>query len=119
MKKGTAAMLALVLACATLLAGMLGADLARDRRRLAEINGQLEASRAAWEDTAERKEKLQAEMKELTDALKEAKLTLEESTSRAEELQAEIDGLKEEIQALREGNSQEEPADNPPSEGNP
>ena len=101
MKKGTAAMLALVLACATLLAGMLGADLARDRRRLAEINGQLEASRAAWEDTAERKEKLQAEMKELTDALKEAKLTLEEKEARAEQLRAEIAQLQAEIAAAQ------------------
>ena len=101
MKKGTAAMLALVLACATLLAGMLGADLARDRRRLAEINGQLEASRAAWEDTAERKEKLQAELKELTDALKEAKLTLEEKEARAEQLRAEIAQLQAEIAAAQ------------------
>ena len=31
----------------------------------------------------------------------------------------EIDGLKEEIQALREGKNQEEPADNPSREGNP
>ena len=101
MKKGTAAMLALVLACATLLAGMLGADLARDRRRLAEINGQLEASRAAWEDTAERKEKLQAELKELIDALKEAKLTLEEKEARAEQLRAEIAQLQAEIAAAQ------------------
>ena len=101
MKKGTAAMLALVLACAMLLAGMLGADLARDRRRLAEINGQLEASRAAWEDTAERKEKLQAELKELTDALKEAKLTLEEKEARAEQLRAEIAQLQAEIAAAQ------------------
>ena len=99
MKKGTVVLMALALVCAIILMGILGADLARDRLRLAEINSQLEVSRAAWEDTAARKEELQAELKQLTDALKEAKLTLEEKETRAEQLRDDIAELEAEIAA--------------------
>lgn len=119
MTKGMKGLLTAVMIAALAVILVLGAGILRDQRKVRELSRELADSRARWMDTAERKEALQKELKTVEESLKEAKLTLEESTSRAEELQAEIDGLKEAIQALREGNSQEEPADNPPSEGNP
>ena len=119
MTRGMKGLLTAVMIAALAVILVLGAGIVRDQRKVRELSRELADSRARWMDTAERKEALQKELKTVEESLKEAKLTLEESTSRAEELQGEIDGLKEEIQALREGKNQEEPADNPPSEGNP
>ena len=101
MRKGEKIWLCLVMAAALCVLGVLGAGMLRDRSRMRELEGQLAVSRAAWENTAERKETLQAELKTVTEALKEAKLTLEESTARAEELRQEIARLEQEIARLR------------------
>ena len=91
-----------VMAAALILAAVIGAGIVRDRRALNEMKRELAVSRAAWEDTAARKEELQAELKTVTEDLKEAQLTLEESTTRAEELRADIAQLETEIAELRE-----------------
>ena len=94
--------LAAATAAAILLAVFLGAGLIRDLNKSREMNRELAESRAAWEDTAARKEALQEELKKVTEDLREAKLTLEESTARAEELREEIARLEKEIESLRE-----------------
>ena len=101
MNKTLKGMLAAVLAIALALALFLGAGILRDWREIQAMTKELAESRARWEDTAARKEALQAELKQVTEALKEAKLTLEESTAREAELQADIQTLEQEIQALR------------------
>lgn len=108
MNKTLKGMLAAVLAIALALALFLGAGILRDSREIRAMTKELAESRARWEDTAARKEALQAELKQVTEALKEAKLTLEESTARETELQADIQALEQEIQALQppEGNNE-------------
>ena len=100
MNKSLKRILTAVLAVALALTVYLGAGILRDRREIQALTRELAESRARWEDTAARKEALQAELKQATEALKEAKLTLEESTAREAELQADIQALEQEIQAL-------------------
>ena len=73
------------------------ADLLRDRGTLKTLTDQLTESRAAWENTAAEKEKLQEELQTVQEALKEAKLTLQESTERAEKLRTEIVQLQADL----------------------
>ena len=107
MNRGRKILLWIVMAAALGLIVRSSTGMIRDRSRLREMTAQLNASRSAWEDTAERKEKLQAELKDAQEQLKEAKLSLEESTARAEELREEIAALKSEIyEESSEGNSE-------------
>ena len=99
--KNVKILLCAVLALAAALMMVLGGDLLRDRRQLRDLETRLSESRAAWEDTAEKKEALQAELKTAQEALKEANLTLKESEERAETVQAEIEKLEKEIAALK------------------
>ncbi len=97
-----------VMAVAMTVIGILGAGILRDSRAVRELDRALAESRAAWEDTAERKEALQEDLKKVTEELREAKLTLEESTVRAEELREDIAQLEREIAALRGASSDPE-----------
>ena len=101
MSRSTKAFLLATLAAAVLTAAVLGADYVRDRQRAAALERDVGESRARWENIAEEKEGLQAELKTVTESLKEARLTIEESETRAAELQEEIRQLQEEIQALQ------------------
>ncbi len=96
------ALLAATVLLALLVCGSLGSRLLRDRRTLRELEAELADSRAAWEETAEKKEALQAELKTAEEALKEAKLTLQESADRAAALKEEIAALEDEISALED-----------------
>ena len=109
MSKFMRLLLCAVMAAALAVAFCLGEGILRDRQKLRDLNRLLSESRAAWEDTAERKEALQEELKTVTNALKEARLTLEESDARAEELREEIAELEEEIARLREEGAAEAP----------
>lgn len=102
MSKTVKWMLCAAMAAAAAVAVLLGTGFFRDRRALSGMRSELAVSRAAWEDTAARKEALQAELKVVTEDLKEARLTLEESETRAEELRADISQLEEEIAALKQ-----------------
>ncbi len=102
MRGSVKAFLWAAMAAALILAGVTGAGIRQDRERLAEMTRSLAESRARWESTAEKKEKLQEELKTVTGELREAKLTLEESTQRAGELQEDIAELEREIAELRE-----------------
>lgn len=95
MKKGWKLLPVMLLAAA--LTVTLYGELLRDRGTLRELTDQLTESRAAWENTAAEKEKLQEELKTVQEALKEAKLTLQESTERADKLRAEIAQLRADL----------------------
>ena len=90
----------LALLAAVGLSVFLVSGLFRLRADLSAVEQALALSRAAWEDTAERKEALQEELSVVTDALKEAALTLSESESRAEELRADIAQLQSDLSSL-------------------
>ena len=102
MSRPMKALLAATLLLALLVGGKLGIRLLRDQRTLKDLESELAVSRAAWEETAEKKEALQAELKTAEEALKEAKLTLQESTDRAAALKEEIAALEDEISALED-----------------
>ena len=96
-----------VMILAIVVTAALYTDLLRDRKTVSDLLIQLEASRSAWETTAEEKEKLQEELKTVEEALKEAKLTLSESNERAEKLKVEIAQLREETgEAEPQGNDE-------------
>ncbi|MBQ3705592.1 MAG: hypothetical protein II888_03985 [Clostridia bacterium] len=101
MSRGMKWILTVTLLAALAVTAVLGAGILRDRRRVRELTAQLAESRARWEDIAERKETLQAELKTVEEALKEANLTIEESETRAEELREDIARLEAEIEALK------------------
>lgn len=100
MSRGMKAALAAVLIAAAALMGFLGAGILRERAEIREMSRELEESRDAWEETAARKEELQAQLKSAREELREAQLTIEESETRAEELRADIAQLEEEIAGL-------------------
>ena len=101
MNKSTKLLLLAALTMAAVLMLVLGSDLIRDQRKLRELNSLLSESRAAWEETAEKKETLQVELRTAEEALKEANLTLKESDERAEKVQEEIETLEKEITVLK------------------
>ena len=102
MSKGMKTVFWGTMAMAILVMALLGSDLSRDWESAKALDQEVRESRARWEDTAERKEALQAELKGVTETLREAKLTIEESANRAEELEEEILQLRQEIETLRE-----------------
>ena len=100
MTKPLKLLLSAVLLAAALVMVFLFLDHRNLSREAASLSSQLSVSRAAWEKTAEEKEKLQETLKLLQNDLKEAELTIKESAERAEELKADIAALQKEIDSM-------------------
>ena len=103
-------LLILIMCAAAATAGVLAHRYRADGRQLLELNQELTRSRARWEKTADEKVELQIELEDAQNALREANLTLEEnSAEKAEKIRAEIETLKTEIAALGGGQPEAEP----------
>lgn len=94
-------LLALLCAFALMLTGWVYSQYRAMRAELRGIQTDLDASLAAWQQTAADKEELQAELKEVNAALREAQLSLDESTQKTEDMAPQIEALREEKDALQ------------------
>lgn len=91
-----------VLCAAAALILLLGSHYLGLGKQLKEQKALLEESQNAWKTTAEEKEKLQDDLKELKDQLRDDSLTLTESQDRIVSLNDEIDQLNSDIASLKQ-----------------
>ena len=102
MNKSLRALLCIVLIFALFASGIQVFRYFRADRQVKDLRLELEESRSVWEGIAEKKESLQAELKQVTNDLKEARLSLSEAETRSQELLQEIDGLEKSIAEAEE-----------------
>ena len=101
MNKTQKLLLSAVMIIGTLLMIVLSVRYLDDRRSLSALKEDLNASKAAWQQTNEEKLEVQRELKAAKNNLREAELTISESEERAKELEEEIAALEEEVEELR------------------